>query len=245
MKLHVTNLPKTPEFPHSTAVMVTGLCRGRARHHTAVELEDGGVKRTVVEEIPRLCACGCGTTPVLTPTQPTAYLLMVRSLTSKPQVQHLHLHIAMAEQPPGALSAAFPPPPKYFTSFTPENLNALKELRRPDGTHPPADELPEELQVLVPPPPPEKRYRAFGDPWTLPEIYPSLEDAGIQQLYPSTSSGSQNGKEKESSLDRTLELRRLSKSLLLNYLELVGVMGIAPEQVCSTSPTRRREGGNN
>lgn len=137
----------------------------------------------------------------------------------------------MAEQPPGALSAAFPPPPKYFTSFTSENLAALKELRKPDGTLPPTEELPEELRVLVPPPPPEKTYRAFGETWTLPEIYPSLEDHGIQQLYPS--SGSQNGKEKESSLDRTLELRRLSKSLLLNYLELVGVMGIAPEQVCS------------
>lgn len=140
----------------------------------------------------------------------------------------------MAEQPPGALTAAFPPPPKYFTFFTPENLTALKELRRPDGRLPPTDELPEELQILVPPPPPEKRYRAFGDPWTLPEIYLSLEDAGIQQLYPSPSSDLHNGKEKESSLDRTLELRRLSKSLLLNYLELVGVMGIAPEQVCST-----------
>lgn len=152
------------------------------------------------------------------------------ALTSEFRAQHLH--IKMAEQPPGALTAAFPPPPKYFTSFTPENLDALNELRKPNGTLPPTDELPEELQVLVPPPPPEKRYRAFGEPWTLPEIYPSLEDAGIQQLYSSPSSGSQNGKEKESSLDRTLELRRLSKSLLLNYLELVGVMGIAPEKVC-------------
>lgn len=149
----------------------------------------------------------------------------------------------MAEQPLGALTAAFPPPPKYFTSFTPENLAALKTLRKPDGTLPPADELPEELQVLVPPPPPEKRYRAFGEPWTLPEIYPSLEDAGIQQLYPSPSSDSQNGKEKESSLDRTLELRRLSKSLLLNYLELVGVMGIAPEQVCLYPPIDRADEG--
>ncbi|KAH0614855.1 uncharacterized protein H6S33_000491 [Morchella sextelata] len=136
----------------------------------------------------------------------------------------------MAEQPPGALSAAFPPPPTFFTHFTPENLAALKELRGADGALPPAELLPEELKCLVPPPLPEGGYRAFGETWTLPEIYPSLAQSGIQQLYPDPTTATPNGKEKALSLDRTLELRRLSQSLLLNYLELVGVMGIAPEQ---------------
>ena len=78
----------------------------------------------------------------------------------------------------------------------------------------------------------------------VPERYPSLEEAGIRQLYPPTSvaaTAAANGggggvdKGKELTVDRTIELRRLSKSLLLNYLELVGVMGMAPEQVCSLS----------
>jgi len=78
----------------------------------------------------------------------------------------------------------------------------------------------------------------------VPERYPSLEEAGIRQLYPPTSTaatatnGGRGGgvdKGKELTVDRTIELRRLSKSLLLNYLELVGVMGMAPEQVCSPS----------
>jgi len=77
----------------------------------------------------------------------------------------------------------------------------------------------------------------------VPERYPSLEEAGIRQLYPptSTTATAANGggggadKGKELTVDRTIELRRLSKSLLLNYLELVGVMGMAPEQVCSPS----------
>ncbi|RPA96641.1 MED7-domain-containing protein [Choiromyces venosus 120613-1] len=129
------------------------------------------------------------------------------------------------EPPPGALSSAFPPPPTFYTHFTEENLTALKSHRLEDGSLPPADSLPEPLCYLVPPPPPAGSYRAFGEEWMVPERYPSLEEAGIRQLYPPTSSSSAaaNGggdKGKELTLDRTIELRRLSKSLLLNYLEL-------------------------
>lgn len=89
-----------------------------------------------------------------------------------PPGPHLHTRThtprsMMAEQPPGALSAAFPPPPVYFTHFTVENLAALKDLRASDGSLPPTDQLPEELQYLVPPPLPEGSYRAFGETWTV------------------------------------------------------------------------------
>ncbi len=40
---------------------------------------------------------------------------------------------------------------------------------------------------------------------------------GVTQLYPS-----------EPNQDRTVELRNLTKSALLNYLELVGIMGLNP-----------------
>ncbi|KAG0640776.1 MED7 protein-domain-containing protein [Tuber brumale] len=147
----------------------------------------------------------------------------------------------MPQEPPtGALSSAFPPPPTYYTHFTEENLTALKPHRLEDGTLPPADSLPDPLCYLVPPPPPAGSYRAFGEEWMVPERYPSLEEAGIRQLYPPTSmaavaaanggGGGGADKGKELTVDRTIELRRLSKSLLLNYLELVGVMGMAPEQ---------------
>jgi hypothetical protein len=34
-------------------------------------------------------------------------------------------------------------------------------------------------------------------------------------------------------VDRAFELKRLAKSLLLNFLELIGIMSINPEQVSS------------
>ena len=40
---------------------------------------------------------------------------------------------------------------------------------------------------------------------------------GVTQLYPD-----------EPNLDRTAELKSLTKSALLNYLELVGIMGVDP-----------------
>lgn len=40
---------------------------------------------------------------------------------------------------------------------------------------------------------------------------------GVTQLYPA-----------EPNLDRTAELKSLTKSALLNYLELVGIMGVDP-----------------
>jgi mediator of RNA polymerase II transcription subunit 7 len=57
---------------------------------------------------------------------------------------------------------------------------------------------------------------------------PSLEEQGIQQLYtpPATPTGT-SGKH----TDRALILKRIAKSLLLNFLELIGIMSVNPEQV--------------
>jgi mediator of RNA polymerase II transcription subunit 7 len=60
---------------------------------------------------------------------------------------------------------------------------------------------------------------------------PSLEEQGIQQLYtPPQTPTSNNGNGKHT--DRALILKRIAKSLLLNFLELVGIMSVNPEQVC-------------
>ena len=67
----------------------------------------------------------------------------------------------------------------------------------------------------------------------LNDELPSLEEQGIQQLYspPETPTGS--GRH----ADRAFILKRIAKSLLLNFLELVGIMSINPEQVFL--PSRR------
>lgn len=110
-------------------------------------------------------------------------------------------------------------------------------------------DLPPELRFLQPPEPPaEGVYRSFGDvfnvsylwwPWLalslilimllkLNEGLPSLAEQGIDQLYtpPGTPSASGSG----SHSDRALILKRIAKSLLLNFLELMGIMSINPEQ---------------
>ncbi|KAL7266051.1 Mediator of RNA polymerase II transcription subunit 7 [Rhizina undulata] len=139
----------------------------------------------------------------------------------------------MATEAPNGPSSAFPPPPIYYHSFTPTNLTTLQSLLAQYGTPDaiPTEKLTGGLEHLVPPPSPDGSYWAFNEHWMVPERHPSLEETGVQKLYGNNSTGSEEGgeKEKEKSIDRAVELRRLSKSLLLNFLELTGVLGIAPE----------------
>jgi mediator of RNA polymerase II transcription subunit 7 len=64
---------------------------------------------------------------------------------------------------------------------------------------------------------------------------PSLEDQGIEQLYPSQlrspSVNESDGTQSEWTLDRAMTLRKMAESLLLNFMELVGVLAVSPEQV--------------
>jgi mediator of RNA polymerase II transcription subunit 7 len=59
----------------------------------------------------------------------------------------------------------------------------------------------------------------------------SLPAQGIEQLFPSAPANSEaSGTQSEWTLDRASELKKLAKSLLLNFLELVGVLSVNPEQ---------------
>ncbi|TVY81943.1 Mediator of RNA polymerase II transcription subunit [Lachnellula suecica] len=144
----------------------------------------------------------------------------------------------MEEPPqPNPLAAAFPAPPPFWQSFTPEHIESISKLRRAaGGTESKAPdvppklpvrllELPSELRFLQPPEPPtEGIYRCFGDAYNLKDPLPTLEELGETQLYtpPSTP---EHGKK----TDRAFILKRLAKSLLLNFLELVGIMSTSPE----------------
>jgi mediator of RNA polymerase II transcription subunit 7 len=117
-------------------------------------------------------------------------------------------------------------------------------------------DLPPELRFLQPPEPPSDGvYRSFGDKFDVSKLsklsslnifeailtlvsaqlnegLPSLTSQGISQLYtpPTTPSPSGSASGPSSHSDRALILKRLAKSLLLNFLELMGIMSINPEQ---------------
>lgn len=63
---------------------------------------------------------------------------------------------------------------------------------------------------------------------------PSLKEQGIEQLYPSppaTEAGDEQSLSRPSRpLNHAYFLLKISKSLLLNFLEFIGILSVAPEQ---------------
>jgi mediator of RNA polymerase II transcription subunit 7 len=159
-------------------------------------------------------------------------------------------------------SSTFPNPPPFWKDFTPENVARIEELRSAAAANDGGDAatakltgLPPELISLQPPPEPvDGKWRVFSDQYTvciglsswvrkrmltarlqLDDKLPSLEDQGIERLVPQ-GLGSDDSNKDGKHVDRAFELKRLAKSLLLNFLELVGTLSIAPEQVWKPQP---------
>jgi len=146
------------------------------------------------------------------------------------------------EQGPEATGSFYPPPPYFWESFTPEKLAQLEELRdEQNGLQVTAGEtsktahllnLPTELRFLQPPPPPtDGAWQCFGSNWTLKDELPSLQEMGTEQLYSPPASPTGTGKFTQHT-DRAFVLKKIAKSLLLNFLELIGILGVNPDQVC-------------
>lgn len=142
----------------------------------------------------------------------------------------------MADQQQGIeLSATFPDPPPFWRDFTPEKIEQYEDLKARYADQNGLDvssvfrvpNVPADLINLQPPPEPTTRkWRLFDEqiPLSLDIQLKSLEDSNIENLV--SHDGDIDGKH----VDRAFELKRLAKSLLLNFLELMGVMGMNPEQ---------------
>ncbi|POS82412.1 hypothetical protein EPUL_006262, partial [Erysiphe pulchra] len=153
----------------------------------------------------------------------------------------------MEEQPQtNAIAASLPEPPPFYQHFTPPNIQRLNSLctsqTEKKDTHecstPPSrlPDLPPELQFLKPPEPPTElrgKFRCFGDVYYIKEELPSLQDMGVEQVYtpPSTPQSSESlSQSTQTHHDRAFILKRLAKSLLLNFLELVSIMATNSSQ---------------
>ncbi|KAI1841841.1 hypothetical protein JX266_011919 [Neoarthrinium moseri] len=134
------------------------------------------------------------------------------------------------------ISSTFPPPPPFWKDFTPDNVARIKDLKqeqveRDAADHDPASirlaGLPHNLRFLQPPLPPDAgAWRVFGNHYTLNQTLPKLDGSGIQKLFPEPEERDQDGKH----FDRATILKRLAKSLLLNFLELTGILSINPAE---------------
>jgi len=64
----------------------------------------------------------------------------------------------------------------------------------------------------------------------LSTTLPSLKEQGIEQLYPEPEVDTSSDPSKPSPLNHAYYLLKISKSLLLNFLEFVGILSVSPEQ---------------
>ncbi|KAJ5253601.1 hypothetical protein N7505_009701 [Penicillium chrysogenum] len=145
-----------------------------------------------------------------------------------------------------AVATAFAPPPPLWKHFTRENIDKLEQIKAEaskseDGrlhknkqwsaAELRALELPSELRYLVPPDIPKGPYSVFGELQTLSTTLPSLQEQGIEQLYPEPpAAGTEQDSEPSPPLNHAYYLLKISKSLLLNFLEFTGILSVSPEQ---------------
>ncbi|CAI7673774.1 unnamed protein product [Penicillium viridicatum] len=145
-----------------------------------------------------------------------------------------------------AVNTAFAPPPPLWKHFSRENIDKVEQIKaeaskKEDGRSNKnkqwsaaelrALELPSELRYLVPPDIPEGQYSVFGELQTMSTTLPSLQEQGIEQLYPEPpAAGTEQNSQPSPPLNHAYYLLKISKSLLLNFLEFTGILSVSPEQ---------------
>ncbi|KIV90341.1 hypothetical protein PV10_07653 [Exophiala mesophila] len=127
--------------------------------------------------------------------------------------------MAEPEQPPQLPEAPFPAPPPFWKHFTLANEEKLKQIDQSGNSD---AKLPLPLAYLRPPPPPAasaETYTTFGQDQV---IDPSqLSSLPLDQLLFDPN---------DPHLDHAFLLRKLNKSILLNFLELTSTLALDPSQ---------------
>ncbi len=128
----------------------------------------------------------------------------------------------------GVVSSLYPPPPPYVRFFTDKNIEKIQKLKKEGKT---AEEISKikDLKFLIPPNKPNKpTYRSFGDVWPFEDRFITLKESGVTQLFKGDEN--ENTEDEEVfTVERIQELKKLTKSLLLNFLELVGLLSKNPQ----------------
>lgn len=151
--------------------------------------------------------------------------------------------------------APLPPPPPFFQHFTTKNINELKDIEEENDLNTLTDDgsrsklsreqilaLPVELRCLIPPEPPtdDEEFKVFGQVTTargtnafgktmqwitdsLGKDY-TLENWEYEQLYPPVDTSSSAA----ASTTRQQYLFRLLRSILVAYIELLGIIAANP-----------------
>lgn len=130
--------------------------------------------------------------------------------------------MAEAEQPQQIPEAAYPAPPPFWKQFTLANEEELKKAEALSGDEQSQQKLPLHLAYLRPPPPPSESaesYTTFGQKQIIDPTKPS--SLPIDQLLFDPN---------EPNLNHATLLSKLTKSLLLNFLELASVLSLDPAE---------------
>ncbi|ODQ67954.1 hypothetical protein NADFUDRAFT_81069, partial [Nadsonia fulvescens var. elongata DSM 6958] len=157
------------------------------------------------------------------------------------------------------LSSVYPAPPYFYKFFTTENRDRLETLKKEALEEETAESLEtieaiiaknlsednssdNSIQYLIPPSVPDApAYRSFGNIWPVNDRMVTLKEMGIEKLYKLSE---EEGDEEQldigdtdistegshgASHERIHQIKYLLKSLLINFLDLVGIMSISPE----------------
>ncbi|ORY94422.1 MED7 protein-domain-containing protein [Syncephalastrum racemosum] len=118
--------------------------------------------------------------------------------------------------------SAWPDPPYLYKRYTKDNVDRLNEARKtgefPEEVihQPPLEDF--DLRDLEPPTPPTDAYTVFDQQWQVKEHLPTLSDLNVKQIFP------------EGPIDRVQELKKLNRSLIVEFLDLLDALVRNPDQ---------------